>query len=177
MNEYNKLLELSNIEGVEIYLDTKWLLNNTLGNNLNSADLLIRLLAIDEYFGKNDYGFKLYKKMQQTRLSKNKKIPPREDDEIQFKKLIKSFEINGYDNNMPVELNKDFKVFDGSHRLACAVAFEIPKIPIRFSKKYINENYDYSIKWFNDNGLKDFEKYIIQKYNELVKKGIVILEK
>ena len=47
MENYEKLLELSHIKGVNIYFDTKWLFNRTLRSDLNSADLIIRLLAID----------------------------------------------------------------------------------------------------------------------------------
>ena len=74
MKEYDKLLELSSIEGVEIYFNTIWLFKRTLGKQLDNADLIIKLLAIDNYFKKNDYGFDLYEKMQYTRIKTNKEI-------------------------------------------------------------------------------------------------------
>lgn len=175
MKQYNKLLELSNIEGVDIYFNTKWLFNRTLKSNLNSADLLVRLLAIDNYLNINDYGFDLYNKMQQKRICTNKRITNVNNNyEENFRKLIQSIEINGYDKNMPVELNKDFEVFDGAHRLSCAIAFNIEKIPVKFSEKYIDMHYDYSLKWFKENGLADFEVYIIKKYKDLVNKKIIV---
>lgn len=175
MKEYDKLLELSTIEGVEIYFNTKSLFKRTIGNNLDNADLLIRLLAIDNYFGKNDYGFELYKKMQQVRINTNKEILTKYKDwETEFKKMIKLFEKNGYMNDYPVELSKDFRVFNGAHRLCCALAFNIEKIPVRFTSNYIDRIwYDYSIEWFKNNGLSDFEKFIMQKYNELVNAKIL----
>ena len=76
-----------------------------------------------------------------------------------------------------MELNKRFEVFDGAHRLACAVAFNIHKIPVKFSQKYINKTYDYSLEWFRNNGLSNFETYIMEKYQELVKKEIIVGDK
>lgn len=178
MENYEKLLELSHIKGVNIYFDTKWLFNRTLRSDLNSVDLIIRLLAIDNYLGKNEFGFELYNKMQQKRIATNREIPKdNKDYENEFKKLIQSIEINGYDTEKPVELNKRFEVFDGAHRLACAVAFNIHKIPVKFSQKYINKTYDYSLEWFRNNGLSNFETYIMEKYQELVKKEIIVGDK
>lgn len=169
MENYEKLLELSAIEGVEIYFDTVSLFKRTLGNKLNNADLIIRLLAIDNYFGKNDYGFEIYKNMQQVRIKTNNEIIIKNREwEKEFRELIKSFEINGYINDYPVEISKDFRVFNGAHRLCCALAFNIKKIPVTFTREYIDRIwYDYSMDWFKNNGLSSVEKYIIQKYNEL----------
>ena len=178
MRESNKLLKLSNTEGVEIFFNTNWLFNKTLGKDLNSAELLIRLLAIDEYLGKNNCGFELYNKMQLKRIEVNKKIPnPKENYEYEFKSLIESIKINGFYSKSALELNKNFEVFDGAHRLACAIAFNIEKLPVKFSNKYINKTYDYSIKWFRKNGLVYLEPYIINKYNELIDKKIIVRKK
>ena len=178
MKEYDKLLELSSIEGVELFFDTKWLFNRTLGVNLNSADLLIRLLAIDNYMGKNNYGFNLYKKMQFKRIQVNSEIIyKKEDYEYEFKRLINSIETNGFDNKKKLALNKKYEVFDGAHRLACAIAFNIEKLPVEFNLKYIDKTYDYSLNWFKENGLEYFRPYIMNKYRELKDKKIIIGEK
>ena len=176
MEDYDKSLELSSIDGVEIYFDTKWLFNKTLGADLNSADLLVRLLAIDNYIGKNDFGFALYNEMKQKRIATNNEIPnaSTRNYEKDFKKLIKSISENGYIDKNPVELNKNFEVFDGAHRLVCALALNIEKIPVRFSSKYINKNYDYSIEWFKKNGLTYMEEPILKKYKELKDKKIIL---
>lgn len=176
MEDYNKLLELSSIGGVEIYFNTIWLFNKTLGADLNSADLLIRLLAIDNYMEKNNFGFTLYNEMQQKRITTNKEIPnsSTRDYEEDFKELIKSILENGYINKNPVELNKNFEVFDGAHRLVCALALNIEKIPVRFSSKYINKDYAYSIEWFKKNGLAYMEEPILKKYKELKDKKIIL---
>ena len=87
--------------------------------------------------------------------------------------FIKSVSINGYINDSYLELNKNFEVFDGAHRLTCALAFNIEKIPVRFSEKYVNKNYDYSLDWFRNNGLAHMEEYILKKYKDLKDKKIV----
>ena len=175
MKDYNKLIELSNIEGTEIFFDTRWLFNKTLGKNLNSADLLIRLLAIDNYIGKNNYGFDLYNIMKKKRIEVNKNIPyRRENYELEFRELIKSINLNGFDNSKKLILNKDYQVFDGAHRISCALAFNIKKIPVEFNYKYIDKTYDYSLNWFTENGLGYFEPFILKKYNELIENNIIM---
>lgn len=173
MKEYDKLLELSKIEGTEIYMDTIWLFKRTLGQQIENADLLIKLLAIDNYFKKNNFGFKIYEKMQHIRTITNKEIPEQIKNKkwkMEFEDLIKSFEKDGYIKDYPVELSKDFRVFNGSHRLCCALAFNIKKIPVKFTEKYIDRIwYDYSKEWFKVNGLENVEKHIDKKYQELRK--------
>lgn len=179
MNEYQKLIELAETNGVQIYFNTKILFSRTLGSNLKSADLIIRLLAIDNYFNKNNYGFELYQKMQETRINRNHEIAnlKERNHKKEFEKIIKTFKENGYIESFPVELNKDFEVFDGAHRLACSLFFNIERIPVKFiNEKYITRSYDYSINWFKNNGLGEFEKYIMEKYHSLVKEGMIIEE-
>ena len=169
-NMGKKLIELSNIPNIEILIDTKWLLKKAMKQNMNASDIMIRLLAIDNFYEKNDYGFELYNKMQKTRVSKIKEIPHRmKEYEEDFKVLIKSFEERGYDSSYPVDLNQNFEVFDGAHRLALAIYFNIEKIPVRFSEKYIDKEYDYSVQWFNENGLEDLVPFIMSKYNDIMK--------
>ena len=121
------------------------------------------------------YIFDLYNKMQLKRIEVNKKIPnPKQNYEYEFKSLIESINKNGFYKESALELNKNFEVFDGAHRLSCAIAFNIKKLPVKFSKKYINNTYDYSINWFRKNGLGYLEPYIINKYNKLIDKKIII---
>lgn len=163
-----KLIELSNIPGIEIKIDTMWLLKKTMRENINSADIMIRILAIENYYQKNDYGFELYRRMQTKRVKQIREIPRfMEAHEEEFKQLIKSFEENGFKDECPLELNKNFEVFDGAHRLAAAIYFGIPKVSVKFSEKYYHKEYDYSLEWFKENGLEDFVPYILKKYNEI----------
>ena len=46
--------------------------NHFIGTNNNRYDVFVRCLAIDNYFGKNDYGFNMYNKMQKLRVGTDK---------------------------------------------------------------------------------------------------------
>lgn len=48
----------------ETILDTEWLFSHSMKQNINRADILVRMLAIDNYYQKNDFGFQLYDTMQ-----------------------------------------------------------------------------------------------------------------
>lgn len=177
INEYNKkLIELSNIPGIKIRIDTKWLLTHSMKDNMNISDIMIRILAIEEHYGKNNIGFKLYNKMQEIRVKGNKLIPQHQMFyEKEFKTLIKSFEENGFKNRNPIYLNENFELLDGAHRFACAIYFKIQSIPVTFNKRMIDMHPDYSKNWFCQVGLEDYIPIIEDKYakilNEWVKKN------
>ena len=85
----NKLVELFNIPNIKVEVDTIWLFNHIMKDNYFSAHLMTRLLAIRNYFNENDYGWKLYNKMQNERVASNPLVPKyMADHEEQFKELI-----------------------------------------------------------------------------------------
>ncbi len=122
-------------------------------------DTIVRLLAIENFFGKNDSGWNLYLKMQFQR-QQNKEIKSLEDFKLDFIKLIKSFEANGFDSNHPIKINNNNHLADGSHRLACAIYFNLDKV---FLKRDIlnKKNVDFSIDWFRENNFTSSEIKII----------------
>ena len=138
-------------------------------DNLNISDVIVRILAIENYYGKNDFGFSLYNRMQQTRVANNPKIPKeRADNQERFIKLIESFEQKGFDSNFPIELNKKLEVLDGAHRLALAVYHRIPEIPYYMPHEKEDMDVDYSLNWFSSHGLADLVPIIRKKYTEIV---------
>lgn len=164
------IISMSENDNFTILANTKWLLNNSMKDNMNAADIIIKIIAIENYYGKNDYGMNMYNKMQRIRVSKNKLIErEKAENEGEFIKLIKSFEENGYDKKFPVELNKNFEVFEGSHRTACSIYFNIKEIPVTFNKHIWNLEYDYSLKWFKENGMGDYIPLIKEKYYDIIK--------
>jgi hypothetical protein len=114
--------------------------------NKNRVDIKIRLLAIEEYFKKNDIGYNFYKKMQEKRVRKAKITPTMYLNK--FKNLIHSIETTGYDLNNPIVCNKDLFLVDGSHRIACCIYFNIPELSI---KKVKSKNIVYDLNWFKNN--------------------------
>lgn len=134
-------------------------------NGFNRYDMIVRLLAIEEYYGKNNYGFDLYLRMQNIR-SECKATQKGLD---RFKKLIDSYEKNGYDHNSRIELDENLHLIDGSHRLALAMYHDIPIINCKI-RSYSLDVY-YSIEWFRANDFSISECEILKaKYLELYNK-------
>ncbi len=118
----------------------------------NRFDTIVRILAIEEYLGVNDFGWDLYLKMQQARqVSTQKDIKTPEDFKIDFLRLIKSMEIRGFDSKFPIVTNHNGMLEDGSHRLACALCFNIKEISLKQNNN-AKGKIDYSLKWFEENG-------------------------
>lgn len=151
-----------------IVLNTKWAFMHFMHDNINRADILVRMLAIDDFYNKNDFGFNLYTEMQHARSRTNPFMPKHQINyKDKFCDLITSFE-NGYNTDHPIILNKNKELLDGSHRMALSLYNNIPKIPaVVYDEDF---SVDYSINWFNQNGLCHFIPYIMDKYEEVLKR-------
>ena len=162
----NKVLNCDIIE--TSILDSRCVFDHSMRENINRADILVRMLAIDDYYNKNDFGFRFYNEMQRTRCAFNSKIPPEyAEHQEEFIKLINSMS-RGYNYNYPIILNKNKELLDGSHRLALCLYYNIKQVPVIVCDNEINV--DYSLDWFMRNGLKHFEEFILQKYKEITQK-------
>ncbi len=125
-------------------------------------DMIVRLLAVENYFGKNDYGFNFYRRMQASRKTRAWVNPAEE----RFRNLIKSYKERGYDSNSRIILDKNLHLVDGSHRMAMAMYYGLPRI----SASILRQGYNifYGIEWFRINGFTDEECNILRsKYEEL----------
>ena len=153
-------------------VDLIWLLNQQIKKGrYNRMDIFARYLAIEAYYGKNTFGWKLYHKMQYKRLWNNywgaKKA--RKD----FCKLIGSVREEGYKYIKPVRVGWDWHLINGAHRLAVALyhydKLEDGKVFVRHddaTKKNL-----YNIKWFRKNGIPTrYSKQIENKAHELSQK-------
>ena len=111
-------------------------------NEFGRYDIFVRLLAIEEYYNKNNIGFALYKKMQ------NLRVHPQyaQSAEKRFKLLIKSFEEKGYDETSEIIVDKNLKLLDGSHRIALAIYHNTPKVKIRIVDRITD--IEYGLSWF-----------------------------
>ena len=125
-------------------------------------DMIVRLLAIENYYGLNEYGFDLYYKMQKARNGKS-----HADKAVDvFKSLIDSYENNGYDEKSEIELDANLNLIDGSHRMALAFYYKIPTISVKI-RPYITDIL-YGMEWFRINGFSDNECEILKgKYQEV----------
>lgn len=126
----------------------------------NAYDIVVKYLAIEQLYGKNNYGFDLYNKMQQLRTGKNW--------QKRYEELIKSFE-SGYDQSSCVETDLNYSIHDGAHRTAIALYSGIEDLSIKlFNTKLLRRPYGFD--WFIENGFAKEEKInILKKYKELLK--------
>lgn len=67
----NDLISLFDIPKIKVSVDTFWFFKHCMKDNYFNAHIMIRMLAIDCYYGKNDYGWDWYNKMQLTRVADN----------------------------------------------------------------------------------------------------------
>ncbi|MDR2207302.1 MAG: hypothetical protein LBE36_14220 [Flavobacteriaceae bacterium] len=132
-------------------------------NKFNRYDIIVRYLAIENFYEKNDFGFDLYKKMQINRVGNGRG----EKSTEKFKELIYSYEKNGYDSSSEIELYADLHLIDGSHRIALALYHEIYEISCKVRSDVVN--IFYGIEWFIEKGFSVEEiKKIQEKYEEIV---------
>lgn len=122
------------------------------GTIFNRMDMIVRYLVIEQYYGKNNFGYNLYEKMQKKRGQNVHNLD-------RFLKLIKSIEEHGFSENFAIIVDQNLQLIDGSHRLACALYFGITNIPIQIIEH--NANVLYSIDWFEKNGFSKKEIEII----------------
>ena len=126
-------------------------------NQFNRYDIVVRLLAIKHYYGQNAYGFNLYERMQSIRS---------EDENYgnisrkRFVEVIKSFEENGYNSNSELVIDEKLHLVDGSHRLALALYFAVPRLKVRIveRKEEIYYGKDWFVKSFSSEECKIIEE-------------------
>lgn len=130
-------------------------------NYFNAIDIVVKYLAIENYYGKNNFGFELYRKMQLKRVN--------EDWTERYVELIKSFE-NGIDMNSRIKVDLNYSIHDGAHRLALALYHNCKEVPARIFNVEIQRR-DYGMNWFNSNDFTEEEINLISdKLNELLEK-------
>ena len=103
-------------------------------------DIVIRLIAIEQYYDKNTLGYDLYTRLQNNIVKGEFWIP-------RFEKLIQSYEANGYDKGMPIEVDENLQIIDGAGRLALAIYHNEEFVPVRFHKSTIKREYNYNHLW------------------------------
>jgi len=123
-------------------------------------DVTVRYLAIENYYGQNDFGFELYAKLQEIRRYKefsDKAV-------IQFRHLIDSYEKNGYNPESFIIADKRLRLRDGAHRLALALYFSLPVIT---TAVYDSETFgNFSYQWYRERGLTQDEIDTIHNKSE-----------
>lgn len=146
--------------------DEVFVQQNCVGNLFSRMDIVVRYLAIECYYRKNDFGFDLYRKMQEGRKGHEYEVMA----EKRFKDLIASYEENGYNISSEIVLDCNLMLVDGSHRLALALYYGIETISCKIKSSASNIQYD--ITWFIEHGFSMCEVRVIEeKCKELLEKN------
>ncbi len=133
--------------------------------SFNRYDMIVRLLAVENYYGLNDFGWKLYEKMQEKRKGQGYSKKAKE----KFVDLIKSWEEKGYDDQSYLLVNGDIKLIDGSHRLALALYYNVKSLSLIVDKN--GRTPLYGIDWFYENDFSLDEINLIKdRYEKLLEK-------
>lgn len=190
------LRDLSSIPSIDITIPTNWLLINSMSNNMNISDVMIRYLVVKEFYEStnsnekellynqkgnmsydviNELGFPmmaLYYKMQSKRAEYIKKITSInvENSVYSFIDLIEKVDKYGFDIKYPLEINQDFCLLDGAHRLALALYHKIPKIKIFFNDG-LNFTPNYSLQWFKDMNMVEYVDIIMNTYKDILEQN------
>lgn len=115
-------------------------------------DAAVRLLAIEEYYGKNDYGFGLYRRMQAGSGF---------DWTDRFRNLIQSYEKNSYQEESILELDQNLAIMDGSHRATLAYYHGDEFLNAKLFNCERNRNFDIDKFW--KDGFSAEECHLIQE--------------
>ena len=102
----------------------KWIDVEKIIYKCNDYRVAIRYLAIENYFGKNDYGFNLYIKAQRMHCEKS----TAEKRLQQFCSLIHCWEVTGYNPDHKILVLKNGDLIDGFHRITLAQYYHIQKV-------------------------------------------------
>ena len=140
----------------------KLLSRQMVGTVFNRMDIIVRYLAIEEFFGLNDFGWTLYRKMQERRGP----FPHSEDN---FRALLRYIVEKGFDPHSRIKVDEAQRLIDGSHRMACALYFGEKEVPVEIVPGKFDVRY--GIEWFERVGFTPSELEIIQnKKGEIFKK-------
>lgn len=81
--------------------------------------MAIRLLAIEQYLGINDYGYELYIKAEALHCSRE----TAEKRLHKFCELIRNWMRYGYNSKHKALISEDYEIIDGNHRVSLAIYF------------------------------------------------------
>jgi hypothetical protein len=126
-----------------------------------------RLLDIEEYFsnGRCDDNSIFRWQNKTSQFAYGNKYNKTLGNE-KFKNLIESYKTNGYDERSAIIVNKNYRILDGTHRLALNIYYKMDTINvcvISRSAKTIN-----STNWYYKIGMKTVDiKRILARYKEI----------
>lgn len=138
----------------------------------NRLDVAVRYLAVEQHYGKNAFGYDLYKKMQQAQnvewvqqSGEGNHASP-EEKLKNFIALIESWEKNGYDPKSEILCLPNLQLLDGSHRLSLALYHQTPKVSVARPPRQREVEYG-PRRLFGYGFSLDEVRLVMNKYDEL----------
>ncbi len=115
-----------------------FIINQYIDGKFNRFDIIVKLLAIEQFHKFNDNGYSLYENMQNKRLGYSTLES--------FVDLIERIGKLGFDYDQPISLDNDMQLNNGSHRIANAIYLHEQFISVRVNRSKRNIKFDES--WF-----------------------------
>lgn len=113
-----------------------------LNGELYSFQIVCILLALENFSGINNCGLEIYQSWIESRKKRGVY-----SSSINLALLARSFELNGFLESMPVEVDpNDLMLNGGTHRTACSIFYGIDNIPI--STRQRDEKYREAPKYY-----------------------------
>lgn len=139
---YDKMSEANrhchSVIGQQVYSVKDIIMSQFVDGQCVFYDIAVRLLAIDQYYGKNKVGYDLYRRMQAA--SGFDWVP-------RFQRLIQSYELNGFQEGNPLELDDKLTLMDGAHRLTLALYHNIELLPATIYQTTRERCWNYNWFW------------------------------
>ena len=125
-------------------------------DSFDRLDIIVRLLAIENEMHINQYGWDLYFKMQSERCNEDGEAVKNRIEN--FRQLI--HKMIDY-KNIPIVLDSELKLYDGSHRMALAIYNKTSDIKCLVNKSLGETDTYYGNNWFVEHGFNPREIELI----------------
>lgn len=134
------------------------------GMDYQRLDVIVKYLAIENYFHKNDYGFDMYHKLQEIRLKQSYDIPEGYHmlAEYLFSDLIQSVDERGFLEESEIICDSRLLLMDGAHRLALCLYYGIPKVRVMVLERQRNV-VPFTLDYLRKGGFSEKECSVIEK--------------
>ena len=144
-------------------------------NDYGHLDIVIRLLAIENLYGKNNYGIRMYKVLMDSfwgDANCRTNAKPSEIYLSRFIALANSIEKNGFfQDSEIVILRKTYRVLNGKHRLALSLFYSLDSINVRYIFSYpYQPKVILNSEWYKKHFSEDDMKFILNRLNQLKEK-------
>ena len=138
-------------------------------SDYHMMDLAHRLFAIEQFYGKNEFGYNLYRKMQEISGGNTY-----ENWLQRFQNLIQEYDkTKTFNAQYPlISFINNWNLKDGAHRLALAYYHGTEFIPVQIENEWRDRRWSFNWLWSGEHGVERFSadeiKLATEKINEVL---------